>query len=101
MPGLQRPSLQVSPPDSKTRLAGLVRDAVSKAFPGTDVTVEIDRPKNAEHGDFATNVALQLAKSVGRKPREAAQAIVDALAANAEIARMEIAGPGFINFTLS
>jgi arginyl-tRNA synthetase len=91
----------VPSPDSKSRLAGLVQDAVGKAFPGADVVVELDRPKSVEHGDFATNVALQLAKRVGRKPREAAQAIVDALGANAEIARMEIAGPGFINLTLS
>ncbi|MEP7068520.1 MAG: arginine--tRNA ligase [Usitatibacter sp.] len=88
-------------PDSKTRLAVLVQDAVRKAFPDADAVVELDRPKNAEHGDFATNVALQLAKRVGRKPREAAEAILAALASNADIARTEIAGPGFINFTLS
>ena len=91
----------MSSPDSKIRLAGLVQDAVRKAFPGTDAVVELDRPKSAEHGDFATNVALQLAKRVGRRPREAAEAIVAALAPNSDIARTEIAGPGFINFTLS
>ncbi|HXF77222.1 MAG TPA: arginine--tRNA ligase [Usitatibacter sp.] len=90
------------PPDSKTRLAGLVRDAVAAAFPGTEVAVvELDRPRNPEHGDFATNVALQLAKRVGRKPREAAEAIVAALGRVAEIERADIAGPGFINLTLS
>ncbi|HUL96320.1 MAG TPA: arginine--tRNA ligase [Usitatibacter sp.] len=91
----------MSSPDSKARLESLVQEAVSKAFPGNDVAVELDRPRNAEHGDFATNVALQLAKRVGRKPREAAQAIVDALGHAPEIARTEIAGPGFINITLS
>jgi arginyl-tRNA synthetase len=91
----------VASPDAKVRLAGLVQDAVRKAFPDTDVAVELDRPKSAEHGDFATNVALQLAKRVGRKPREAAEAIVAAMAPSTEIARTEIAGPGFINFTLS
>jgi len=92
----------VPPPDSKTRLAGLVRDAVAAAFPGTEVAVvELDRPRNPEHGDFATNVALQLAKRVGRKPREAAEAIVAALGRVAEIERADIAGPGFINLTLS
>ncbi|HEX4330717.1 MAG TPA: arginine--tRNA ligase [Usitatibacter sp.] len=90
------------PPDSKTRLAALVRDAVANAFPGTEVgVVELDRPRNPEHGDFATNVALQLAKRVGRKPREAAEAIVAALGKVAEIERADIAGPGFINLTLS
>jgi arginyl-tRNA synthetase len=91
----------VHSPDSKSRLAGLVRDAVTKAFPGTEVAIELDRPKNAEHGDFATNVALQLAKRVGRKPRDAAQAIVEALGRVDEIERADIAGPGFINFTFS
>jgi arginyl-tRNA synthetase len=91
----------VPSPDSKARLTGLVQDAVRKAFPDADVAVELDRPKNAEHGDFATNVALQLAKRVGRKPREAAEAIVAALGTSGEIARADIAGPGFINLTLS
>jgi arginyl-tRNA synthetase len=92
----------VSSPDSKQRLALLVQEAARKAFPDAgDVSVELERPKNADHGDFATNVALQLAKRVGRKPREAAEAIVAALGRSAEIAKADIAGPGFINFTLS
>jgi len=99
--GLSSPSDRVSSPDSKTRLAKLLQDAVSKAFPGSVAAIELDRPKNAEHGDFATNVALQLAKRVGRKPRDAAQAIVDALGSHPEIAKVDIAGPGFINVTLS
>jgi arginyl-tRNA synthetase len=92
----------VSAPDSKTRLAGLVQAAVRHAFPDAgDVAVELDRPKNPAHGDFATNVALQLAKRVGRKPRDAAESIVAAMPRNDEVAKSEIAGPGFINFTLS
>jgi arginyl-tRNA synthetase len=92
----------VSSPDSKQRLAELVLQAARKAFPDAgDVSVELERPKNADHGDFATNVALQIAKRVGRKPREAAEAIVAALGRNDEIAKADIAGPGFINFTLS
>ena len=92
----------MSSPDSKQRLALLVQEAARKAFPDAlDVSVELERPKSAEHGDFATNVALQLAKRVGRKPREAAEAIVAALGRNDEIAKADIAGPGFINFTLS
>ena len=88
--------------DPKTRLAELVAEAVRKAFPGAgEATVDLDRPKNADHGDFATNVALQLAKRVGLKPRDAAQAIVAALGGAPEIAKTDIAGPGFINFTLS
>jgi Arginyl-tRNA synthetase len=91
----------VPSPDSKARLTGLVRDAVRKAFPDAAATVELDRPKNAAHGDFATNVALQLARGVGKKPREVAEAIVAALDRGGEIAKAEIAGPGFINLTLS
>jgi arginyl-tRNA synthetase len=92
----------VSSPDPKARLASLVQDAVLRAFPdAADAVVELERPKNPAHGDFATNVALQLAKRVGRKPREAAEAIVAALGGVAEVARADIAGPGFINLTLS
>jgi arginyl-tRNA synthetase len=88
--------------DPKTQLAGLLAEAVRSAFPDAgECAIELDRPRNAEHGDFATNVALQLAKRVGRKPREAAEAIVNALPENEAIARADIAGPGFINFTLS
>jgi arginyl-tRNA synthetase len=92
----------VSSPDSKERLAGLVHQAVRTAFPEAPAApVELDRPRSREHGDFATNVALQLARHVGRKPREVAEAIVKALPASGEIARCEVAGPGFINFTLA
>src|SRR3954463_2571829 len=102
MNGLDQLPAAVPSPDSKTRLAGLVREAVRQAFPDvTDVTVELDRPKNAAHGDFATSVALQLAKGGGRKPRDAAEAILAALPRNEDISGTEIAGPGFINFTLS
>ena len=80
----------------------LVEQAVHAAFPEAPATaVVLDRPKNRDHGDFATNVALQLAKHVGRKPREVAEAIVKALPASGEITRAEVAGPGFINFTLA
>jgi arginyl-tRNA synthetase len=91
----------VSSPDPKAHLASLVQDAVQRAFPDVrEAVVELERPKNPAHGDFATNVALQLAKRVGRKPREAAEAIVAALGGVPDVARAEIAGPGFINLTL-
>jgi arginyl-tRNA synthetase len=61
----------------------------------------IERTRSREHGDFACNVAMLLAKQVGRKPRDLATAIVAALPANAVVAKVEIAGPGFINFFLS
>ncbi|HMM65551.1 MAG TPA: arginine--tRNA ligase [Dokdonella sp.] len=59
----------------------------------------VERTRNREHGDFASNVALTLAKAAGRKPRDIAVAIVGAID-DPRIARIEIAGPGFINFHL-
>jgi arginyl-tRNA synthetase len=90
------------PADPKARLADLLAQAVRKAFPDAgELIIELDRPRNAAHGDYATNVALQLTKSVGGKPRANAEAIVASLEAVPEIAKVDIAGPGFINFTLS
>jgi arginyl-tRNA synthetase len=60
----------------------------------------IERARSREHGDFATNTAMLLAKPAGKKPREVAEALVAALPPNALIERVEIAGPGFINFFL-
>ena len=63
--------------------------------------VVVERTKDAQHGDFATNVAMRLAKVAKRNPRELAQAVVAALPANSLVARTEIAGAGFINFFLA
>lgn len=60
----------------------------------------IERPKNRTQGDFSTNAAMLLAKPAKSNPRAIAQAILDALPANQDIAKVEIAGPGFINFHL-
>jgi arginyl-tRNA synthetase len=64
-------------------------------------TIDVERTRDAAHGDFATNIALQLAKPARTNPRKLAQAIVDALPASELIAKVELAGPGFINFHLS
>ncbi len=63
--------------------------------------VHFDRTKNPEHGDFATNIALTLAKPLGKPPRNIAQAIVDELVESPHVEKVEIAGPGFINFHLT
>jgi arginyl-tRNA synthetase len=63
--------------------------------------VTLERTRDAQHGDFATNVALRLAKPARRNPRELAAAIVAALPASELVARAEVAGAGFINFHLS
>ncbi|HWJ04637.1 MAG TPA: arginine--tRNA ligase [Steroidobacteraceae bacterium] len=64
-------------------------------------TVAIERTRDPTHGDFASNVALQLAKAAKRKPRDLAQALVAALPPSDLVSRVEIAGPGFINFFLA
>ena len=62
--------------------------------------INVERARDASHGDYACNIALRLAKTVGRPPREIAQAIVAALAPSPMLARAEVAGAGFINFHL-
>ncbi|WJY67828.1 arginine--tRNA ligase [Corynebacterium auris] len=64
-------------------------------------TVTVERPRNPEHGDYATNIALQVAKKAGTNPRELAAWLVDALSADPDIATAEAAGPGFINLRLA
>lgn len=63
--------------------------------------VTVERPRNPEHGDYATNVALQVAKKVGVAPRDLAAWLVEALVSNAAIAGAEIAGPGFVNLRIA
>ena len=63
--------------------------------------VVVERTRDPQHGDFATNVALRLAKAARRNPRELAEAIVAALPASTLIERAEVAGAGFINFRLA
>src|SRR5690606_13750764 len=60
--------------------------------------VQVDRTKDKSHGDFATNIALMLAKPAGMKPRDLAVALQAALPEDPALARTEIAGPDFINF---
>ena len=73
--------------------------------PNANPKVTLERPKVAEHGDVATNLAMQIAKAAGKPPRDLAQRIIEALASNEQVSRLvdaaEIAGPGFINFRLS
>ena len=63
-------------------------------------TVTVERPRNPEHGDYATNLALQLGKKVGVNPRELAGWLAEALNNSAEIAGADVAGPGFVNLRL-
>jgi arginyl-tRNA synthetase len=82
----------------RTALTAAVADgALSVAVPDE---ITIDRPRSREHGDYATPVALQLAKQAGVPPRQVAQALADRLRGAAGIASVEIAGPGFVNIRL-
>ena len=63
-------------------------------------TITLERPKNRDHGDYATSIALQLAKAAGKNPREVATLLQSAIAALPGVAKVDIAGPGFINITL-
>ncbi|MHB0963054.1 MAG: arginine--tRNA ligase [Gemmatimonadaceae bacterium] len=86
-------------PDELLR-AELARVAIAIGAPD-GVTPVLERPRDLAHGDWATNLAMTLAKPLGRKPREIAEALVAKLdLAAAGVAATEIAGPGFINFRL-
>jgi arginyl-tRNA synthetase len=88
--------------DIKDHLATLFRAALAKAAPeAADAEVVIERPRDATHGDFACNVALQLAKRLKRNPRQLAEQIAAALPADAQVAKLEVAGAGFINIRLA
>lgn len=86
----------------ETELKEIIHDGVQKAFDlSLDVaSIVIETPKNKDHGDFSTNVAMQLTRQLKRNPREIAQALIEALDSDL-IEQADIAGPGFINFILS
>ncbi|MEV4555999.1 arginine--tRNA ligase [Kitasatospora sp. NPDC049285] len=87
-------------------LSQAVQAAVSAAIEAGDLTVDVpahvtvERPKNRDHGDYATNVALQLAKPAGKPPRAVAEILAGRLREITGIAKVDIAGPGFLNITL-
>ena len=85
-------------------LAALIRESATKHLADapalTEDDIALERPKNRDHGDWATSIALKLAKVVGSHPRELATAIATELLAHEGIRSAEVAGPGFINITL-
>ena len=85
----------------KDLLVRLLGEALNTVAPDTPASVDIERPKNASHGDFSCNVAMQLARALKKNPRELAQHILNELPASPLVARTEIAGAGFINFHLA
>ena len=88
--------------DPRSHLADVLAAALDRVLPGeAPRALSLVRPKQPEHGDYSTNVALQLARERRRNPRELAAAVVAALDASPLIDRIEIAGPGFINVYLA
>ena len=90
----------------KTRIENLVAAALralpGDALPGVELPVpEIERSRDTAHGDFATSIAMRLAKPARKNPRALAELIVKALPKNDLVAKTEIAGPGFINFFMT
>ncbi|GHD08631.1 arginine--tRNA ligase [Zhihengliuella salsuginis] len=88
------------------QLSDAISHALSEAVSAGEFTVDlpdtvkVERPKSRDHGDWATNVALQLAKKAGMNPREFAQLLQGRLEGVEGISGVEIAGPGFLNITL-
>ena len=88
-------------------LAAQIQGAISRAIERGDLigavpaVIPLERPKNRDHGDYASSIALQLAKPAGKNPREVAELLKKDLEALAEVSSVDIAGPGFINITLN
>ncbi len=90
----------------KPQIEKLIQAAINQLqskgeLPALPITIQIEATKDKSHGDFASNIALMLAKPAQKKPRELAELLVQALPASPQIQKVEIAGPGFINFFLS
>ncbi|MFI8556902.1 arginine--tRNA ligase [Pseudomonas putida] len=77
-------------------LTQLAADGVLPA--GLTPAIQVENARDKTHGDFASNIAMMLAKQAGMKPRDLAEKLIDALPASDDISKVEIAGPGFLNF---
>lgn len=87
--------------DLKAHLARLLATAIEVVAPeARGITVSLDRPKNAAHGDYACNIAMHAARLLKRNPREIATRIRDQLPDSPAVEKVEIAGAGFLNFFL-
>lgn len=89
------------------QLAADIQLALAAAFERGEIagqapeSITLERPKNRDHGDYATSIALQLAKGAGKNPREIAEILKSAIETIPGISKVDIAGPGFINITLN
>jgi arginyl-tRNA synthetase len=93
----------VTPEELAAAVLGAVRAAVDAGDLAVSVpdSAVVERPKSREHGDYATNVALRLAKPAGRPPREVAELVAARLREHPGVAIVDVAGPGFLNVTLA
>jgi arginyl-tRNA synthetase len=97
----------MSMPSQIEQLEETIKEAISRAILAKALSgavpdsIKLERPKERSHGDYATSIALQIAKPMGKNPREVAQVIADQLTGIENISKVEIAGPGFINLTLN
>ena len=88
--------------DPRSELAACLHAAIARVAPGQPVLqLSLERPKQAQHGDYASNAALQLGKALKRNPRELATAVAAAIEPSPWLERVEVAGAGFINLFLS
>ncbi len=88
--------------DPKVLISDLLRRALTSVAPDhAGAAIELERPKQASHGDFSSNLALQLAKPLRRSPRDLAALLLAELPASPLVLKAEVAGAGFINFTLA
>ena len=77
------------------------RPDMAEAMADLEVASTVERTRDAAHGDFASNIAMRLAKPLKKSPRDIAAGLIDALTSSDQVDKVEIAGPGFINFYLS
>jgi arginyl-tRNA synthetase len=94
-------------PSQIDELSRVITEAISRAITSGEIeaslpdTVPLERPKNRDHGDYATSIALQLAKAAGKNPRDVALILQRLIGTTPLISAVDIAGPGFLNFTLN
>jgi arginyl-tRNA synthetase len=94
-------------PSQIDELSRVITEAIARAITSGEIeaslpdTIPLERPKNRDHGDYATSVALQLAKAAGKNPRDVALILQMQIGTTPLISAVDIAGPGFLNFTLN
>jgi len=94
-------------PSQIDELSRVITEAIARAITSGEIEaslpsmIPLERPKNRDHGDYATSVALQLAKAAGKNPRDVALILQKQIGTTPLISAVDIAGPGFLNFTLN